>query len=162
MKYGLLNAQQIEETIVSVVAVLGGGSDAISLMLGTCAAETNLGKAKDRHTESGFGLFQMDKIAVFDVVDRTRGHHRDLIEDHYGINVDEVEPRDLNHNPLIAAIMCRLFYKLIPEAIPSDMEGRADYWKKYYNTEAGKGTPEHYLKQSEQLFNSDLYNAING
>ena len=28
--------------------------------------------------------------------------------------------------------------------MPSSIEGKADYWKKYYNTEGGKGDPEHF------------------
>lgn len=158
--YGLTSVNQIEETVVAVVGVLGGGANAISLMLGTCAAETNLGKAKDRHSKSGYGLFQLDEIAIRDVIERTREHHRDLIEDRFGVNLDEVEPRDLNFSPLLSAIFCRLHYKLVPEPLPDNMTDRANYWKKHYN-KTGKGTPAHYLQQAEQLFHSDLYNAIN-
>ena len=25
------------------------------------------------------------------------------------------------------------------------MEGQANYWKKYYNTEGGNGDPEHFI-----------------
>lgn len=45
-------------------------------------------------------------------------------------------------------LFTRLFYRLIPEAILETIEGRAKYWKKYYNTVLGKGTVEHYLEMN--------------
>jgi len=30
--------------------------------------------------------------------------------------------------------------------MPNTIEGQADYWKKYYNTEGGKGDPEHFVE----------------
>jgi len=49
-----------------------------------------------------------------------------------------------------------LKYKLIPELIPNSLDERATYWKKYYNSEAGKGTMKHYLEMND--FDMDLYN----
>lgn len=157
--YGVTTTKQIEDIVISVVGVLGGGSKAIRLMLGTCAAETNFGEAEDTHALSGYGLFQLDKIAIQDLKERTREHHRVAIEDRFGIYLDDIKPRDLNHSPLLAAICCRLHYKLVPDPIPADIEGRAKYWKKHYNKN-GKGTPEHYIKRCGQLYGSDLYNAL--
>lgn len=159
--YGLTNVSQIEEIVVDVVGVLGGGPNAIALLLETCAAETNLGKTPDNHSKSGYGLFQFDKIAIDDVKTRTRSHLRARIEDRFGVDLDEIEPCQLDFSPLLSAIFARLHYMLVPAAIPGELDARADYWKAHYN-KTGKGTPEHYLEQSEQLFKSDLYNAING
>ncbi|CAH6911843.1 conserved hypothetical protein [Vibrio chagasii] len=158
--YGLANAKELESAILATVAALGGGSKAVCLMLGTCAAESNLGKARDNYKKSGYGLFQFDQIAIKDVIARTRPDRKQFIDERFGIDIDDVVPSDLNYSPLLSALFCRLHYLLVPESIPDTIEGRAKYWKKYYNTEAGKGTPDHYLKQSEQLFNSDLYNAV--
>lgn len=160
MYYGLTNYRQLEEIILSVCGKLGGGPNAVSLMLGTCAAETCLGKAPDIHALSGYGLFQLDKIAIVDVIQRTRPHHKELIADEYQIDIDSVEPNDLDNSPLLAAIFCRLFYILIPEPIPKGDEKQALYWKRYYNTAAGAGTVSHYLKQGEQLYKTDLFNVI--
>ena len=30
--------------------------------------------------------------------------------------------------------------------MPNTVEGQANYWKKYYNTEGGKGDPEHFIE----------------
>ena len=32
-----------------------------------------------------------------------------------------------------------------PDPIPKTPQDRAKYWKKYYNTVLGKGTPQKYL-----------------
>jgi len=51
-------------------------------------------------------------------------------------------------NAFYATIMCRLKYYTIPQALPGpdDIEGLASYWKKYYNTEAGAGDPDHFVQ----------------
>ena len=49
-------------------------------------------------------------------------------------------------NIALAVAFCRIHYRRQPGAIPKTMEGRAKYWKKFYNSELGRGTPEHYMK----------------
>jgi len=43
--------------------------------------------------------------------------------------------------------IARCKYLMIPEPLPAanDIEGLAKYWKKYYNSEQGKGTIEHFV-----------------
>jgi hypothetical protein len=45
----------------------------------------------------------------------------------------------------LACLMARLHYVRFAEAVPRDLQGQAAYWKKYYNTVAGKGTPKKYM-----------------
>lgn len=45
-----------------------------------------------------------------------------------------------------AAIMCRVHYMRVPDALPTDLEGRAAYWKAFFNTAGGKGTVEKYIQ----------------
>jgi hypothetical protein len=49
------------------------------------------------------------------------------------------------------AIAARLVLSNIPENIPSDLKGQADYWKRYYNTSAGAGTANDFIKKSTNL-----------
>ena len=51
----------------------------------------------------------------------------------------------LEKNIAAGIIHCRLKYWRVPKKMPSSIEGQADYWKKYYNTEGGKGDPEHFI-----------------
>ena len=53
------------------------------------------------------------------------------------------------HNPLIGAALARLGLANVPESIPSDLKGQAQYWKDHWNTESGKGTPEHFISQAQ-------------
>ena len=48
-------------------------------------------------------------------------------------------------NPAYAVAAARFQYFRVPEKIPTTLEGQAKYWKKYWNTAAGKGTPEQYI-----------------
>ena len=43
--------------------------------------------------------------------------------------------------------MTRIHYLRVPEKLPeaNDVEGLARYWKKYYNTSAGKGTEKDFM-----------------
>jgi hypothetical protein len=52
--------------------------------------------------------------------------------------------------------MCRLHYRRVPEPLPDaeDINGLAAYWKKYYNTKAGRG--------SESEFIINWYNLVQG
>jgi len=45
------------------------------------------------------------------------------------------------------AAMCRAHYLRVPHALPAadDVQGLADYWKKYYNTDLGKGTADEFI-----------------
>ncbi len=44
--------------------------------------------------------------------------------------------------------MCRCHFLRVKEGLPKegDVEGMAKYWKKYYNTEEGKGTVDEFIK----------------
>ena len=47
--------------------------------------------------------------------------------------------------PLYSGLAARLFLARIPDPIPSDLTAQAMYWKKYYNTAAGKGTVQKFI-----------------
>ena len=51
-----------------------------------------------------------------------------------------------------AAAMCRIHYLRVPKALPGvgDIKGFSFYWKNYYNTQLGAGTPEDFVKAAGQ------------
>ena len=51
----------------------------------------------------------------------------------------------LERNISAGIVHCRLKYWRVPKRMPNTTEGLANYWKKYYNTELGKGDPEHFI-----------------
>lgn len=152
--YGLANQRHLRDTVVAVCAVLGyggGGGFAVDLMMETAAQETRCGQYRDPTPNgAGRGLFQIDPIAFQDICQRARPSDVAMIFNTFGIDIKKVRHDALDHSPLLAAIFCRLFYKLIAEVIPSSTEGRAAYWKRYYNTVKGKGSAAEYVVNAER------------
>ncbi len=51
----------------------------------------------------------------------------------------------LEKNIAASIVHCRLKYWRVPKRLPNTLQGRSMFWKKYYNTELGKGTEEKYI-----------------
>ena len=144
-------------TADSLFQELGYGP-AKEFMIGAGAAESNLGK--DISSVS-YSPFQIDPIRYKDIVERGQGGsakeradaaNKFLQSRGYGEDFDILGlSKNLNvaRNPLIGALLTRMALASIPEGIPSDAEGQARYWKKYWNTDAGKGTTQHFLSQKQ-------------
>lgn len=146
--YGLVDEEEAYKYIKVVCDSLGYGKNknADKLLLETAKAETLLGKAKDTTlTKAGCGLCQFDKEPFEDVKERVM-KYRYIILDKMKIDIQIVEYEWLTYNPLLSFLFCRLKYRLIPEEIPTTLEGRARYWKKYYNSILGAGDIYHYLQ----------------
>ena len=146
--YGLKSKIQALSLAHQVCNVLGHGSHgyATNLLLETAAAETSLGLYQDPTPGgAGMGLNQHDLIAFQDIISRTPMRLVKTIHMHFGYDIRKLVHTDLANDPLLSFIFCRLHYRLRPEPIPSSLRGRAEYWKQFYNSMAGKGTVQHYL-----------------
>lgn len=149
--YGLVVPAQAIEYAIAVCDVLGNGENgaAVQLLLETAAQETHLGRYRDPTPNgAGRGLFQCDLIAFQDVQQRARVHDLTAVRSRFGFDITRVEHSALDSSPLLAAVFCRLHYKRVVELIPATLEGRADYWKAFYNTAAGKGTAAEYVRNA--------------
>lgn len=151
--YGLASSDQMRDYARVVCDVLGHGSknNAMKMLVETAAQETHCGRYRDSTPNgAGRGLFQCDKIAFDDIKARVR--HVDVykINSEFGIDIRNIDHEQLDYSPLLAAIFCRLFYKFIPQTFPVTLEGRADYWKRFYNTELGKGTVDEYIENARR------------
>lgn len=152
--YGLVRPEQARTFVQDVCDVLGHGStnQAVAMLLETAAQETHTGRYRDPTPNgAGRGLFQIDPIAFEDVQNRARDVHVQRVRDAFGFDVRHVEHNDLDASPLLATVFCRLFYMLKPEAFPQSVFGRADYWKRHYNTVAGSGAAEEYVRSAEMF-----------
>lgn len=151
--YGLTDIKQLEEIAVKVCDCLGHGKNltAVDLLLETAGAETKRGTYQDPTKYAGMGITQFDKMPFYDIRDRTSKKNKLKVYNCFGIHLDYVEWTDLRYNPLLAMIMTRLKYLLVKEHIPPDFVARAKYWKKYYNSYKGKGTPEHYIEMNREF-----------
>lgn len=151
--YGLVRPEQASEFVHAVCDVLGHGSNgkAVQMLLETAAQETHLGRYRDPTANgAGRGLFQCDRIAFIDVQKRARQADVDAVRAAFGFDVRTLEHVQLDSSPLLAAVFCRLFYKLIPDLFPAHLPGRAAYWKRFYNTFDGKGTSEEYMRNAQR------------
>lgn len=150
--YGLVRVEHALDIAEAICDVLGHGANgrAVHLMLETSAQETQLGGYVDPTPyRAGTGLCQIDEIAFRDIVTRTNPRNRKLIRDEFGVDLARLKYQELEFNPFLSLLFCRLHYILVPAPIPATVDERAIYWKRYYNTFAGKGTPEEYLANSK-------------
>jgi hypothetical protein len=108
------------------------------LLMFTAAAETHCGTWLWQHTNLdeipdnlAYGIFQMEALAYRDACNYILRYKPNYI----------VPPRKRLITDLQLAIWtARCYYLRFAEPIPKDEEGLARYWKKYWNTEKGKGT----------------------
>ena len=148
--YGYINEDTIKNQIQLICKCLGNGKNDVAhlLLYETAKAETGLGSIEDKTVGAGIGICQFDKLPFDDLKKRSLTYKDKILKD-LGVDISLVEWEHLRYNSFLSLLFCRLQYKPFNEEIPIDLASRAKYWKKYYNTELGKGTIEHYMKMNE-------------
>lgn len=144
----------LKALITSVLKELGLHSDnAVNLLMGTAAQESHLGKyRKQIGGGPALGIFQMEPATFNDIVKNYLRFKPGLTVKIEGVaRVCRFHAEDIENNDLLAICMARVHYLRVSEAIPSDVEGMARYWKKYYNTPLGKGTVEEFISNYKKL-----------
>ena len=132
-------------------------SAAENLLLGTAAIESLMGYHLRQITGPALGIYQIEPITHDDVhinfLDNIK--HIDLKLKILGLlNFDAIlgdrqkQQKELIGNLYYATAIARLIYYRAPSPLPvgGDIDGLAHYWKKYYNTELGKGTVEDFVR----------------
>ncbi|HIF9321680.1 TPA: hypothetical protein ACX6QP_002177 [Photobacterium damselae] len=154
MYYGLATRDQALQTAIAVNNAISpsSGQKGVVIQLETACAETLLGTLKDRTDyAAGTGFTQVDyrtfKWLKKKYKDRSVATR---IREQLDVDIAKVEYRELEHSPLLASIWCRLRYLAVSDPIPDTLEERAPYWKKWYNSSAGKGTVEDYISKCAQ------------
>tara|TARA_R110002020_G_scaffold6344_1_gene26713 strand:- start:201 stop:842 length:642 start_codon:yes stop_codon:yes gene_type:complete len=148
-----------------------GYSDVAQFMKNMAATETNVGA--DSLGDYSFGATQIDPVRYRDIIDRATGSEGEkrlnmantFLGEHLNRPDFDIGNLDLTkegHNPYISAALTRMGLLNIPEGVPSELEGQADYWKKYWNTEAGKGTPQHFMEQVKHHFPNPVNDTMDG
>ena len=95
------------------------------------------------------GFFQMEPNTAIDIWDNYvmyRPKYRDKL---YALGFDEGALEFcLLSNVGLQAAFCRLHYRRVPSALPKagNLQAQAEYWKKYYNSNLGKGTVKHFME----------------
>lgn len=154
-----INAKQLREAIIRPTLTLIGlySEAAENLLFGTAAHESNGGTYVKQVGGPALGLYQMEP-RTYDDIWNSYLTGRTLREQVLSACMYEMKPpaEHLLWNMRLSTIMCRLHYLRVPKALPAsdDIDGLAAYWKQYYNTPLGKGTPEQFKADFVRLNNA--------
>ena len=101
------------------------------------------------------GLFQCEPWVAVDICNNYLKYRKDLMKKvaeacnldwKYFTDPTEDDWRFILTTKISAMIVfCRLHYRRIPKPLPHTIQEQSKYWKDYYNTASGSGTPEHFL-----------------
>lgn len=130
--------------------------EAYNLMMGTALHESDGLKRITQYVGPALGYWQMEPNTLYDLYDSYlafRPGKRAML-DNFSIPSMTLED-NLKVNPCYACAAARLQYLRQPGHIPQDFKGQAEYWKKHWNTEYGKGTVDEYLKRA--MDNADYF-----
>ncbi len=145
----------IKQLIKDVLEILEDGGikysdDAVELVYETGNAETNYRHLEQIGGGPGISFWQIEIATLQDNWDNYIVFRKKLIEVLYRLGYIEKDPTfSALTNIAVAIAMCRIYYWRQPGSIPKTMSGRAEYWKKRYNTEQGAGTVRHYMEANE-------------
>ena len=139
----------IEETLREIDLY---SEDAVNLLLGTAAQESQLGKyIKQLGNGPALGIFQMEPNTFNDIRNNYLGYRPALVGAliHF-CNISDWDSAQLVYNLKLAICMARIHYLRVPNALPGNLKGYAKYWKKYYNTPLGAGTEGEFVANYEK------------
>ena len=109
--------------------------EAVKLLLGTCAVESEFGTYIKQRGGPALSPWQIEEPTFNWLKERYKKYHPYI----------DKEFEALEWDLKLAILMCRLRYLVVPDPIPKTLAEQAVYWKKYYNTFQGAGTPMAYV-----------------
>jgi len=148
--------EAVEDKISFVGDILGDDANAITFMQKVVNQESNFGKNPNTYNmsadgEGRFGVAQVDRVAFNQVQKKLQDPNSSIFkflkpfEDKTGIDLRTLSYSDLKEDVFSIAFGRLYLQQLTDEPIPTTLEEQAAYWKKYYNTSAGRGTPEDFI-----------------
>jgi hypothetical protein len=137
-----------------VDAVFGGGE----FLRRIAFVESDYGVNKATFSRTDRGIWQISPEGLEEVKRNTSALRdaRKRVSEVFGIDVMQLEKEDMD-KPLQNAIVARLFLhsKSNGAALPTTLDAQAQFWKRFYNTSAGKGTVEGFLRRVLESQQSD-------
>lgn len=127
--------------------------DAENLLMGTVAQESNFKYRVQIGGGPALSLYQIEPATFRDVMFRFIPDIRPELKKKFititGVDVwctpDDVLIDALTYDDIFATVVARIKYLMVPEALPSTIEGYAAYWNKYWNANPDKGTDEEFI-----------------
>jgi hypothetical protein len=155
-----IDRDQLRDVIIKPALIAIGlySEDAVSLLLGTCAQESQLGRYLVQQGigfKGGIGIYQIQALSYNSAWNKQvecSTAMKAKIRLYLGYQ-GQPAPERMASDLSLATIMCRLYYYGIHQPLPKadDIQGQAEYWKKYYNTSMGKGTVEQFVKHYQEF-----------
>lgn len=144
----MINPKQLKELIDDTLENIWLDSpQATQLLLGTFAKESNLGYYIEQTSGPAQGIGQIEPETeryIWQWLDNKPELRNRVI---VTTKISGPNPYHLKGNLIYNIAITRLKYLTIPEKLPdyNDIKGQAKYWKKYYNTELGRGKISEYI-----------------
>lgn len=148
-------SKQLKKAVITILmkSNLTITDEIVDMIVETACVESECGKYIQQINGPACGIFQIEPNTAKDIINNYTNYrplYKNLLNNYY-IKSLTLE-QNLCYNLAYQIIICRMFYLRIKEAIPSTVEERAKYWKKYYNTLLGKGTVELYINKVRSLY----------
>jgi len=143
-----MRSEVLRPLVKEVIENLGmDGLAAENLLLGTSAAETDMGLYLKQIEGPARGLYQMEPATEKDTWQTYLSVKPEIAAKVSRWMIPGMPFSQMLGNLYYATAMARVHYWRFPEPLPEhdDIEGLARYHKKYYNTRAGKGTVEDFM-----------------
>lgn len=146
-----------QDIVAPVLDQMGmGGRDAENLVLLTGLAETGFRDVYQQGAGPAIGPYQCEPATYDDskvYIRRKPKIYKAILPLVIG-GGDLPKVTQLAGNWYLATAICRVHYWRRPEPLPTTLEEMAEYWKEFYNTPAGRGTIEHFIRSAEPLLRS--------
>ncbi len=155
----MLNAEQFRTQIVRPIlkqfdATVPYSQAAENLLVGTALQESRLTYLKQHGNGPALGIYQIEPKTHIDLWENFINYRKSLISSvlEYTPSLPALDAQ-LITNLGYATIIARLIYWRVAEPMPKsdDLEGLAKYYKKYYNTLAGKATAAEWLEKYTRI-----------
>ena len=149
---GILPAHLRDLIIRPTLVDMGHYSPAAeALLLGTVAHESRGGRYLAQLGGPARGIYQMEPATHDDLWRHflpSRRPLKALLLTWAHDPAPYPSPDQMVYDLRYATAMARVHYLRVPAPLPAadDLIGQAAYWKRYYNTPAGKGTVEQYTQ----------------
>jgi len=154
----VISPTQIKSLIKSTCEGMGdkfASEDAITLIHETGLVESGYKYLRQLGDGPAKSFWQIEPLSAVDNLQHYLKHRKSLMLrcamvsmidlKHWQNNDERLWANILEKNIAAGIVHCRIKYWRVPKPMPNTLEGRAKYWKKYYNTDQGKGTEEKYI-----------------
>lgn len=162
----MFNNAQFREYIVKPVlnALNLYSQEAEDLMVGICAHESKGGTYFKQINGTAMGPYEMQRDAHDHIWNAFLPSSPQICYNLMTICELSRKPtfEMLQFHLRYATAMTRIYFVPIKESIPKDLQGQAEYWKKYYNTVLGKGTVQEYIDDYLTFIGANLHGKENG